>query len=140
MKMEISDVRKILRDLPEHFKKHIEKVITGEIMQDVICGDCGRVIGEVYKDGRIEAVTDGNGVMWMLAYRPRLDGFLGFQCRCGNDSRLSGYEKGVKSIEKNKVKQKDIEAVLEKVSKNPPKYKEVGGEMEVDKFIIRRLV
>lgn len=140
MKIGIDEVRGILRGLPEHFQKHVERVLTGEIEFDIVCGDCGRVIGEKYKDGRIEATTDGNGVMWMLAYRPRLDGFLGFQCRCGNDSRLSGYEKGVKSIEKNKVKQKDIEAVLEKVSKNPPKYKEVGGEMEVDKFIIRRLV
>lgn len=139
MKLGIDEVRKILNKLPEGQRKSIENIISGEVIDQVICGECGRVIAEVYKDGRIEPKLDGKGKMWLLATRNRLDGYLGFQCLCGNDSRLSEQEKGVKGIELNRVTKKDIEKVLGRVSSKPSEYIMENGEQNIDNFIIKKL-
>ena len=137
--MNIDDVRRILRNTPEAYRKTIENMITGDVEKQVICNDCGRHIADIYSDGKIEPVVDAKGIMWLFAYRPRLDGYFGFQCACGNDSRLCTQEKGVRGIEKNHVTPNEVKLVLGRVKKAPVVYEEKDGVQVVDNFIIKRL-
>ena len=93
----------------------------------------GRVIGHVYKDGSIRPTSDGDE-MYMRAYRNRLDGFLGFQCWCGNDSRLSPQEAEVPGMSTASPSKSDLERVWGNVAKKPSNYPTADGRQEVDGF------
>lgn len=136
------NIKGILNNLPAGKQRDIiANIISGRIVKQVkcqsrICG--GRIIAHIYNDGRVEAniVKD---VMWLFAHRQRLDGSLGFQCRCGNDSRLCEAEVGVSGIEHNNVTQKDLNEVWDRLQKKPASYKTEGRKTYVDNFIIEEI-
>lgn len=98
----------------------------------------GRVIAHVYDNGKIRmAASDGKA--WLRATRHRLDGHLGFQCWCGNDSRLSDAEKGVEAIEHNAIDKAAIEQVYENLKTMKKEYPVEGKRQVIDGFAIEEL-
>lgn len=134
--MNINTVREILNNLHESTRKSVERIITGEVTHQIVCHGCGRVVAEMLKDGKIDPTVDANGQMWLLAFRHRLDGFLGLQCLCGNDSRLCEHEKGVRGIVQNQITKKEIETVLGKIERKPSVYPIIKGKQLIDNFSI----
>ena len=139
--MRITDdkLKTILNNIPDfNQKKMIGDLIVGRITKNVKCMSekCnGRVVAQIYEDGKIRPSID-SGIMWLYAYRHRLDGSLGFQCMCGNDSRLAEVEKGIKGIEENSISREDIETVYTRIETTKPSYKKTGKKLEVNNFII----
>ena len=95
----------------------------------------------MYDDGRIEEVCTynkkGELVSGLLGSRPRLDGQLGIQCACMNDSRLAESEEGI--IGQFPPSKEDLEIVYNNLKKKPAHYTEKSGKLEVDKFIIEKV-
>lgn len=119
-------------------RKLIGDLIAGKVVKYVKCmsKECkGRIIAHIMKDGRIRATTE-YGLMYLLAHRPRFDGYLGFQCLCGNDSRLCEQEKGIRGIEENCLSAEDIVKVGKRLKKKKNKYDEVNGKQLIDNFLI----
>jgi len=142
-------VKTILDNISDPRQKSlIEGILTEKVVSKVQCMSkkCrGRIVAHFVKnvnDNRetpeivIKPTVNKKGVMFLLAYRPRLDGFAGFQCICGNDSRLSKAEMGVKGIENNAVTKKDLNEVFAKLTKKPATYTKVGGKLEIDNFVV----
>lgn len=137
-----------LRELINNVKDPAQKrlyndLINGNIESEVHCYAKGHpqkssLIGHIYTDGRIIATTDDNGKMWMRASRRRLDGELGFQCWCGNDTRLAEAEAGV--ISKHTPTKKDLETVASRLKERTPNYPEQAGKKNVDGFSIERVM
>lgn len=145
----------ILAKMPQGQRKAISDIISGQIVAQVFCnsedaykgtgkkkkltreGCKGRLIGNIYKDGAFRAVSDEDGKMYCRASRHRLDGNWGFECWCGNDSRLSKHEKGVPGLENNSVQKEDIELVFKKLETDPANYPLIDGAQEVDGFTIK---
>jgi len=98
-----------------------------------------RLIAYIYTDGKVRLAAS-EGKAWLRAHRNRLDGYLGFQCWCGNDSRLCAQEKGVTGMERNAVTKDDLAQVYKNLEKNPAKYKEKNNKLVVDGFLIERIV
>jgi len=145
----------ILNSVTEWQKREIAEILNGQIIAQVFCmsqdiydgkgknkklmkiGCKGRHIGNIYKNGQFKATIDEEEKMFCRSSRKRLDGFWGFECWCGNDSRLSNHEKGVKGIEQNSIMKEDIEKVLNRIKEYPSTYPIVKSEQEVDGFIIK---
>lgn len=77
-------------------RARLAAAIKGDVAKSIYCHSksCkGAHIGDIHRDGKILSVStkEDSG---MLINRPRLDGELGFLCKCGNDSRLSKAEQG----------------------------------------------
>lgn len=138
----------ILQRLPPgRQRQELENILRGNIVSQVRCmsKQCkGRIIAQIYRNGKVEATlfpdTQGNEVMFLFASRDRLDGFKGFECRCGNDSRLAKQEQGHIQHQKHQrqtgiSKQKLIE-IGEEIEKNPSEYPKVNGSQEIDGFVI----
>ena len=137
-------------------RRTVERIMTGRIVQKVKClsKKCrGRIVAFIYSDGTLEPQTDRKGVMHLLAWRKRMDGHLGFQCDCGNDSRLSDAEKGVfrpmgaTQALKGSKGQPDIitagmpdkagmEEIARRLQASPPRYPVVDGVQKIDNFSI----
>lgn len=123
-------------------RKIISDILTGRIVKVVKCtsDQCkDRVVANIYSDNKVKPVVDEDGRMYLRAFRVRLDGYLGFQCWCGNDSRLCEAEKGVTGIENNSVQKEDIEEVLARLEAKPAKYLIKNGKQKIDNFIIEQL-
>lgn len=132
-----TEVKQILQSIPDRAQRQqIEAIITNDIQYRVRCESCSRIVAEIHKNGKITPLIGKDGTMYLLAYRHRLDSNLGFQCLCGNDSRLSPQEKGNKGIEGNSATKSDIEAVLRKVKQSPSNYNESGGVKRIDNFTL----
>lgn len=135
-------VKEILDAVPEGPQKDtIRNILSSKIAKNVLCMSevCnGRVVAQIYSNGKIQP-TIIDGVMWLFAYRHRLDGNLGFQCACGNDSRLCEAEKGVSGIENNNVQKEDIAQVHENLEKKRGDYPVVEGKQYIDNFIVEEL-
>lgn len=141
--MRTSDVAKILENIQDpNQKRQLENILTGKIVKRIRCmsSKCkGRIIGEVYTNGKINPTIQKDGLMYLRATRQRLDGFLGFQCWCGNDSRLCLAEKGVQGIEQNAITKTDLEEVWSRLQKKPVDYPIIAGKQSVDNFLIEQL-
>ena len=139
MRASQSDLRKILDNIPDKGQRDIvANILTGQITKVVKCmsKECdGRIIAHIYMNGDIRP-THSDGVMFMRASRNRLDGQIGFQCWCGNDSRLCEAEIGVEGIESGAVQKSDIETVWSRLQGKPAVYPEVAGAKLVDGFSI----
>lgn len=140
--MRTPELKKILANIPDSKqRKTIAEILTGKIEKNVRCNsdECkGRIVAYIHDNGKIEPTTD-KGVMWLLAYRHRLDGYLGFQCACGNDSRLSDQEKGIDGIENNSVTKKDIEQVWENLNLKPISYPNKNRKQLIDNFLLEEI-
>lgn len=117
-----------------------EMIIGGQITDALHCLSkvCkGRVIGHRYHDGQWVAANETTK-SGLLSHRERFDGFLGFRCRCGNDSILSDQEKG--SIGSTAPTKKDLMTIFTKVQAKPTTPKqEASGAITVDGFTIEPL-
>lgn len=153
-----SAVRQILDNIPDRKQRdQMANILTGKIVKRVKClGDkpwysrdekgelvkhkpCnGRVIANIYNDGKIRlAASEGKG--WLRAFVHRLDGVTGFQCWCGNDSRLSKQEKAVVRRRGVVATKEYIEEVAQNVIKNPSNYPIKNGVQVVDGFAIEEI-
>lgn len=132
----------ILNSIPDPAqRKAIADILKGKIIKRVKClsDKCdGRVIAHIYDDGRITATID-SGRMYLAASRKRLDGYIGFQCLCGNDSRLAEHEMGVEGIEMNAITKDDVEKVWDKLQSQPANYPIIKGKQIVDNFLIEEI-
>lgn len=134
-----STAREILKAMPMKQRQQIADLMTGNIVKEVHCQSdtCkGRLMGHLYQNGKFRGVVDEEGKMWCRASRYRLDGFLGFQCWCGNDSRLAPQEVGNKGIKQGNASKSDLESVWERVSHKPSNYPINGKNQEIDGFLI----
>lgn len=152
-----SSVRQILDNIPDTKQRDlIANILSGKIVKEVRCLNdkpwyknengkrikikpCnGRLIAHIYSDGKIRMAAS-EGKAWLRAIRYRLDGSLGFECWCGNDSRLCEAEKGVTGIEQNTVTKEDIEEVWDNLQKKPANYPISKGKQVIDGFEIREI-
>lgn len=136
--------RKVKVEQPVFAKDGTRKVAkNGELITKTVTetkpGCYGRLMGSIYKDGKFRASIDDDAKMWCRASRHRLDGNWGFQCWCGNDSRLSVQEQGNSGMETGGYTKADIDAVLARVEKEKPTYPVINGKQEVDGFVIQMI-
>lgn len=88
---------------------------------------------------QIRGVVDKDGQQWLQVHRARFDGFLGFKCNCGNDSRIAAEEQGIFDY-KGTVPDKDgMNEIFARVQRNKPTYPIVDGEQLIDGFIIKEV-
>jgi len=124
-------------------RKTVEGILYGIIVKNVRCMSkaCkGRIVAHIYNDGSIKATTEKNKrgelLMFLRAFRHRLDGYLGFECWCGNDSRLCEAEKGVVGRTVDKA---GLEKVHDRLQRKPANYVEKNGKILIDKFLIEKI-
>lgn len=126
----------------ERQRQQVKNILQSNVTHFVKCmsDKCkGRIVAEIDNNGKINPTVDKDGKMYLRAIRPRLDGYYGFQCWCGNDSRLCTAEKGVKGIEHNSVTKNDIEQVYKGLQKKPVSYPEKNGIQDIDNFRIEKI-
>lgn len=134
-----SELHKLIMSIPDpRQRKALGDTIAGHVEKHVRCLKCGRTIGKVYKSGRIEA-TLIEGEAWLSSWRPRLDGFIGFQCNCGNDSRLADAEKDVAGVQQGVIDRGTLEQIYAKLSAKTPSYPETPEGQIIDGFLIERV-
>lgn len=102
-------------------------------------GTNGRVIAHIMSDGQVIATKDENGFMWLRASRRRTDGELGFECWCGQDTRIAPNEDGIIKADGSQPSRDDLLELATKLEQNPPKYATINGERDVDGFILRKV-
>lgn len=102
-------------------------------------GTNGRVIAHIMSDGQVIATKDENGFMWLRASRRRTDGELGFECWCGQDTRIALNEYGIIKADGSQPSRDDLLELANKLEHNPPKYATINGERDIDGFIIRKV-
>lgn len=113
-------------------KTHKEKGLVKE-------GTNGRVIAHIMSDGNVVALKDENGFMWLRASRRRTDGELGFECWCGQDTRIAPNEDGIIKADGSQPTRDDLMQLAHNLEQNPPKYATINGERDVDGFILRKV-
>lgn len=144
-------LHEMLKQLPEKQRRSFAHIVSGKVSHQVHCNSklCkGDVIAYVYVDGtnsqgrvqyRVEPALAADGSMKLRASRPRLDGEYGFECVCGNDSRIASHEAGAISYDGKPPTRQGLEDIHTRLQKRPPVYSEVDGTKEVDGFSIERL-
>lgn len=134
-------IQEMFKAIPDpKMRQQLSSIMTSTEVKSIHCTSkkCkGRVIGHVLDNGNVTAITDKDGQTYLRAWRNRLDGFLGFECWCGNDSRLAPQEKG--HIGANAPTKSDLQKVWEKVNGKPSDYKTVKGEQNIDGFVIKEI-
>lgn len=133
-----AQVDAMLASIPDiNQRKKMADILRGKIVKNVKClsEECkGRLIGYVYRDGSIKLCEpDKEGKYWLRAHRHRLDGYVGFECWCGNDSRLAKQEVGHVGIS---VSKEAMESVAQAVDAEPSHYPIVNGEQIIDGFLL----
>jgi hypothetical protein len=132
---------------PGRQRKEIENILRGVIVSQVRCmsKQCnGRIIANIYRNGKVEMTLfdDGEGgeIGFLFASRNRLDGFMGFECRCGNDSRLCKQEQGhvhhSPTTGGAALSKQKLEDIGRTIQDNPSDYQKVQGCVEIDGFVI----
>lgn len=133
----------ILESIPDPRQRaQIAAILQGTIVKQVYCmsSECkGRHIADLYKDGVWRIVPSGKDeqgrdLYWLRSWRNRLDGFPGFECWCGNDSRLAKQEVG--EVGQGVTKQ-GIENVAIRLQQDPASYPTIKGEQEIDGFVLK---
>lgn len=102
-------------------------------------GTKGAVIALIMNDGSVFPTKDENGVMHLRSSRKRTDGEYGFECWCGQDSRIAPNELGILKADGSQPTREDIFNMAENLRKQPPKYATINGERDVDGFVIRKV-
>lgn len=105
----------------------------------VKAGTKGRVIAQIMSDGQVIPTHDENGFMWLRSVRKRSDGEFGFECWCGQDTRIAPNEDGILKADGSQPSAEDIMQMAANLKQNPPKYDTINGERDVDGFILRKV-
>lgn len=99
----------------------------------------GRHIGVMYDNGRAEPVRADDGNFYLRSTRMRMDGAIGVECWCGNDSRISPQEAGHLKFDGQPPSKEGLEAIFKNVQKNPTVVEIKNGRTEVDGFAFEEL-
>ncbi len=99
----------------------------------------GRLIGEIYDNGRAESIADKDGNHWLRATRKRLDGAIGCECWCGQDSRISAQEAGDLKFDGQPPTKQGLESIFKKIEKNPTTVEIKNGRAVCDGFAFEEL-
>lgn len=113
-------------------KTHKEEVLVRE-------GCNGRLIGRIYDNGRVEPVREIDGNMYLRSTRKRLDGAIGCECWCGQDSRISAQEAGDLDCKGSAPTKEGLEKIFERIQKNPTVAEIKNGRTEIDGFAFEEL-
>lgn len=118
------------------------KTETEEFIQREGCK--GRHIGVVYATGehdqhgnpitRVEPVKSDDGNFYLRSTRKRLDGAMGCECWCGQDSRIAPQEAGHIDFSGNAPTKDGLEAIFKNIQKNPTAVEVKGGRTQIDGF------
>lgn len=99
----------------------------------------GRHIGVVYDNGRAEPVRAEDGNYYLRSTRQRLDGAIGCECWCGQDSRISEQEAGHIDYSGNAPSKEGLEAIFNNVQKNPTVVEIKNGRTVIDGFAFEEI-
>lgn len=134
-----SELHKMISAIPDpKARQAMGDILAGRIEKRVICLEGNVIIAEIYRDSKVRA-AGGSAEHSMKSYRPRLDGYLGFMCQCGNDSRLAEAEKNVEGIQRNAIDRSTLEQVYAKLASNKPDYPESEDGQKIDGFLLERV-
>lgn len=118
-------------------KKGQQKFESKEVIIREGCN--GRLIGQVYDNGRAEPVRADDGNYYLRATRKRLDGAIGCECWCGQDSRISAQEAGDLKFDGQPPTKQGLESIFSKIEKNPTVIEIKNGRTEIDGFAFEEL-
>lgn len=99
----------------------------------------GRHIGVIYDNGRAEPVRADDGNFYLRSTRKRLDGAIGCECWCGQDSRISEQEAGDLKFDGMPPTKQGLESIFKKIEKNPTVVEIKNGRTEIDGFAFEEL-
>lgn len=108
----------------------------------------GRHIGVIYDSGRdnqgnmitrAEPVRADDGNFYLRSTRLRLDGAMGCECWCGNDSRISKQEAGDLRFDGQPPSKEGLEAIFKRIQKNPTVAEIKNGRTEIDGFAFEEI-
>ena len=137
----MNKVEQLLNNIDDpKLKERLEDIVKGRYTHVIKCQSkkCkGRIMGHLNKQGEVVPYTNKVGKMYLRASRKRLDGYMGFECWCGNDSRLAEHEKGI--ITAAMPKKTDLEKVWDRLQSKPTNYKEKNGKINIDNFLIETI-
>lgn len=140
MSVSNQQIQEMFRAIPDaNLRRQLSDIVTGKAVKAIYCDSkaCkGRLLAHILDNGKVNALAD-KGKIYLRSSRHRLDGFMGFECWCGNDSRLSPQEKG--HIGATAPSKSDLQKVWEKVNYKPSDYPLVNGTQKVDGFTIKEI-
>lgn len=140
-----SQLEKLLQNIPDVKQRELlRNIATGKVVKQIRCMSkacSGRIVAHVLDNGRLVTVASpkvkgGENFMWLRSSRDRLDGNKGFECWCGNDSRLAPQEKGYIDTKGNAPTKADLSKIFEKVQNEPSDYIVINGAQNIDGFVI----
>lgn len=141
MNVSNAQIQELFRKIPDpKLRGQLSNIVNSKALKTVHCmsKECkGRMIAQILDNGQVNAVSDKSGKTYMRSSRHRFDGFMGFECWCGNDTRLAPQEKG--HIGANAPDKSALQKVWEKVNNKPSDYPLVNGVQTIDGFQIREV-
>lgn len=132
------EILKRIREVNPKLASEIGDILAQKLVKAIYCNSktCkGRLIG--YLDDKGNPVETDDDKLGIMGVRPRMDGYLGFQCICGNDSRVCKAEKGI--IKVTKPTKNDIEKVFKNLESMKTEAIEKEKSITVDGFTIKEL-
>jgi hypothetical protein len=139
MQAKNQQIQEMFRTIPDpRLRKQLADIMNSKATHMVYCMSekCkGRLIAMILDTGAVSAISNDKGEAFLRASRHRLDGHMGFECWCGNDSRLAKQEKGhIGAVAPSKTA---LEKVWQNVQNKPSEYPVVNGKQLIDGFEIR---
>lgn len=140
-------VEEMLKNADPQSRRLMAGILKGKFIAKIYCmsEECdGRHIGNVLDTGerdinqnpvtRVEPVTDTDGKMYLRSTRNRLDGFMGCECWCGNDSRIAAQESEHLSDNGAAPTRDGLFAIYESIQKSPTQSVIKDGRTIIDGF------
>lgn len=118
-------------------KKGEAKIAIEEYLEREGCN--GRLIGYIYDNGQVEVPQDKDGNMWLRSTRKRLDGAIGCECWCGNDSRIAAQEAGDLDFSGAQPTREGLNNIFKRIQKNPTVIESKNGRTIVDGFAFEEI-
>lgn len=110
-------------------------------LEDVVSreGCKGRHIGVIYDNGRAEPVRADDGNFYLRSTRQRLDGVVGCECWCGQDSRIAAQEAGELKFDGQPPTKQGLETIFKNIQKNPTVVEIKNGRTVIDGFAFEEI-
>ncbi len=117
-------------------------IINDDVVKEIYCKSetCkNRLIGRVHRNGAIREVYNENDEAYLRSSRDRLDGYKGFECWCGNDSRIAAQEEEHIKSNGNPPSKAGLEQIFVNVKSHPSNYPVKNAKQIIDGFEIREV-
>lgn len=141
MNVSNAQIQELFRKIPDpKLRGQLSDLVNSKAVKAVYCvsDTCkGRLVAHITDTGKVNAITEKDGKTWLKSSRHRFDGFMGFECWCGNDSRLAAQEKGY--IGASAPDKSALQKVWEKVNDKPSDYPLIRGSQTIDGFKIEEI-